>query len=350
MLGPLVVREHLGSCQGRLGADDDRRRVRRSRGRRARPALAAASARSCSAYLILLCIPLALLSLRSAAAAARCSCSAPRSSRSRSSSATPLVERWSNSTCRARRSGASTPISWMGVPRAHADRIIRDHGSGSEAVGVARRCSPPRRSASRRRSSPSRRRASGSSGGWRWQTPRTRPRPRPCRTPGRLRDPVGAVRRREPRAPGRRKRVMFRSSLAGLVAVSALLVLPSAAAKDFGPGDLRVCNATRCVAIVNPDVLPQLGSFYYSGPAPARVRGPGARRAVLRAALPERLRHRDRRHQAARSFPQLRRPPGAIRPATAGTRSRRSCRRSSSGCASACCPLRVTRAALAKSH
>jgi hypothetical protein len=60
----------------------------------------------------------------------------------------------------------------------------------------------------------------------------------------------------------------------GFVAASALLILPSASAKDFGPGDLCVCNATRCVAIVNRDVLPQLGSFYYSGQSPARVRGP----------------------------------------------------------------------------
>jgi len=59
-----------------------------------------------------------------------------------------------------------------------------------------------------------------------------------------------------------------------LVAASTLLVLPSASAKDFGPGDLRVCNATRCVAIVNRQVLPQLGSFYYSGPPPARMRRP----------------------------------------------------------------------------
>ena len=56
--------------------------------------------------------------------------------------------------------------------------------------------------------------------------------------------------------------------------MSALLVLPSASAKNFGPGDLRVCNATRCIAIVNRDVLPQLGSFYYSGPSPVRVRRP----------------------------------------------------------------------------
>jgi hypothetical protein len=58
------------------------------------------------------------------------------------------------------------------------------------------------------------------------------------------------------------------------VAASALVVLPSASAKDFGPGDVRVCNSTRCVAIVNQDVLPKLGSFYYSGRALATVRRP----------------------------------------------------------------------------
>jgi hypothetical protein len=59
-----------------------------------------------------------------------------------------------------------------------------------------------------------------------------------------------------------------------LVVAVALLVLPSASAKDFGPGDLRVCNSTRCVAIVDPEVLPQLGAFYYSGPPLARIGRP----------------------------------------------------------------------------
>jgi hypothetical protein len=59
-----------------------------------------------------------------------------------------------------------------------------------------------------------------------------------------------------------------------LLAASALLVPTSASAKDFKPGDLRVCNKTRCVAIVNRDVLPVVGSFYYNGPCPVRVRRP----------------------------------------------------------------------------
>ena len=56
--------------------------------------------------------------------------------------------------------------------------------------------------------------------------------------------------------------------------VLAVLAAPSASAKDFGPGDLRVCNPTRCVAIVNPKVLPLLGPFYYSGPSPTRISRP----------------------------------------------------------------------------
>jgi len=69
-------------------------------------------------------------------------------------------------------------------------------------------------------------------------------------------------------------RSMRRTFLVALVAAWALLALPSASAKNFGPGDLHVCNATRCVAIVNRSVLPQLASFYLSGPLPARVRRP----------------------------------------------------------------------------
>jgi hypothetical protein len=66
----------------------------------------------------------------------------------------------------------------------------------------------------------------------------------------------------------------MRTFLVALVGASALLLAPSASPKDFGPGDLRVCNAQRCVAIVNRDVLPLLGVFYYSGPPPARARPP----------------------------------------------------------------------------
>jgi hypothetical protein len=66
----------------------------------------------------------------------------------------------------------------------------------------------------------------------------------------------------------------MRTLLLSLLGSSALLVLPSASAKDFRPGDLRVCNKARCIAIVNRDVLPEIGAFYYTGPCPSRVRRP----------------------------------------------------------------------------
>ena len=79
---------------------------------------------------------------------------------------------------------------------------------------------------------------------------------------------------RDVRAAEWRSRSIVKTLLVGLVAASALLVLPSAGAKDFHPSDLRVCNATRCVAIVNREVLPRLGSFYYSGPSLVRMPRP----------------------------------------------------------------------------
>jgi hypothetical protein len=66
----------------------------------------------------------------------------------------------------------------------------------------------------------------------------------------------------------------MRSFTLSVAAVALLLAASAASGKDFDPGDLRVCDASRCVAIVNPDVLPQLGSFYYSGPSLARARPP----------------------------------------------------------------------------
>jgi hypothetical protein len=131
--------------------------------------------------------------------------------------------------------------------------------------------------------------------------------------------------------------------------MSALLVLPSASAKDFHPGDLRVCNTTRCVAIVNRAVLPQLGSFYYGGSAPARVRRPklGAPYYELRfrngyvtgivatRRLDRFLSYGVNLERFARNrwYSVPRRLSAEIRRLTVGLR-----------------PLRITRSALAKSH
>ena len=66
----------------------------------------------------------------------------------------------------------------------------------------------------------------------------------------------------------------MRTFLVSVACSSVLLVVPSATAKDFGPGDLLVCNVKRCAPIVKDDVLPLVGSFLYSGPPPAIRRQP----------------------------------------------------------------------------
>jgi len=70
---------------------------------------------------------------------------------------------------------------------------------------------------------------------------------------------------------------MNRYLLLGLVAASALFVLPSAAAKEFRPGDLRVCNAKRCVAIMKSGALERIGAFYYGSYGLTPVRRPPLR-------------------------------------------------------------------------
>jgi hypothetical protein len=62
-----------------------------------------------------------------------------------------------------------------------------------------------------------------------------------------------------------------------LLATALLVLVSGAAAKDFGPGDLRVCNAKRCVPVTNADVLPKLGAFYYMGGQPATAPPPSLR-------------------------------------------------------------------------
>jgi hypothetical protein len=67
--------------------------------------------------------------------------------------------------------------------------------------------------------------------------------------------------------------------------MAALLVASAATAKDFGPGDLRICSHARCVKITNQPVLNLLSAFYYSGrykPRPLRAPHLGARMFELR--------------------------------------------------------------------
>ena len=59
------------------------------------------------------------------------------------------------------------------------------------------------------------------------------------------------------------------------VFVVALLTVPSAAAKEFRPGDLRVCGRNHCVSIANRPLLRILSSYYYgSGQVPRAARVP----------------------------------------------------------------------------
>lgn len=64
----------------------------------------------------------------------------------------------------------------------------------------------------------------------------------------------------------------------------ALLAVPAATAKDFQPGDLRMCGASECVVIENRDVLRALSSFLYMGAQPSVTWAPplGARAYELR--------------------------------------------------------------------
>jgi len=57
--------------------------------------------------------------------------------------------------------------------------------------------------------------------------------------------------------------------LAGLL---TLLVTPAASAKDFQPGDVRLCNATRCVHVVDRAAVTALGHFYYAVGHPPQAR------------------------------------------------------------------------------
>jgi hypothetical protein len=74
-----------------------------------------------------------------------------------------------------------------------------------------------------------------------------------------------------------------------LSAALALLVLAlaaGAAAKDFRPGDLRVCNATRCVAIRRSAALAAFSSFYYHPGHPSRTARPPLRAPYFELRFP----------------------------------------------------------------
>jgi hypothetical protein len=69
---------------------------------------------------------------------------------------------------------------------------------------------------------------------------------------------------------------MRRGAFIAVLASTAFLAVTSAgAAKGFEPGDLSICNAKRCVPIMDRPALTALGAFYYIGTKPpARARRP----------------------------------------------------------------------------
>jgi hypothetical protein len=63
--------------------------------------------------------------------------------------------------------------------------------------------------------------------------------------------------------------------LVGSLLVGSLILSSGATAKEFKPGDLSVCGASRCASIRSQSVLDALTSFYYnSAQPPVRARAP----------------------------------------------------------------------------
>jgi hypothetical protein len=69
----------------------------------------------------------------------------------------------------------------------------------------------------------------------------------------------------------RDRRASITGSAAALIAAGALLAVPAAVAKDFRPGDLRVCGRTQCAPIVNRSLLRVLSSYYWGPGRPLRA-------------------------------------------------------------------------------
>jgi hypothetical protein len=61
----------------------------------------------------------------------------------------------------------------------------------------------------------------------------------------------------------------------GISLALALVFAPAAArAKNFRPGDLRLCDARTCVDVTDQDVLNALARLFYGQPSPAEMPAP----------------------------------------------------------------------------
>jgi len=66
----------------------------------------------------------------------------------------------------------------------------------------------------------------------------------------------------------------MRPFVLAIAALAVLLGAGGAGAKEFAPGDVRVCDATRCVPVMRPTMVRLLARFIYTGPTPATVARP----------------------------------------------------------------------------
>jgi hypothetical protein len=71
----------------------------------------------------------------------------------------------------------------------------------------------------------------------------------------------------------------MRLVVAVLITACGLLAVPAGVAKDFRPGDLRVCGKDRCVPLVQNSLLRVLERYYW-GPRPLQ-RAPRVRLGTL---------------------------------------------------------------------
>jgi hypothetical protein len=87
------------------------------------------------------------------------------------------------------------------------------------------------------------------------------------------------------RSTGSRAGPSARRLAGAALAAAANLGAATAAGKDFDPGYLRLCNATRCVPIEDPGVLQALSTFIFDGPRPSLVRRPSPRARAYRLGI-----------------------------------------------------------------
>ena len=66
----------------------------------------------------------------------------------------------------------------------------------------------------------------------------------------------------------------MRPFVLAIAALAVLLGAGGAGAKEFASGDVRVCDATRCVPVMRPTMVRLLARFIYTGPTPATVARP----------------------------------------------------------------------------